>query len=89
MQYALFDSMLLLMPKGASGGGGGGQSSDQILEKLAEDMLRRMPIESEKYMFGLPFKVLCCMCVHMCVSVICCEECRLRAKSTCLVCLSM
>ena len=49
--------MLLLMPKGSGGGGGGGQSSDQILEKLAKEMLQRMPVESEKYMFGLPFKV--------------------------------
>jgi len=55
--YALFDSMLLLMPKGGSGGGGGGQTNEEILEALATGMLERLPIKSEKYMFGLPFRV--------------------------------
>jgi dynein heavy chain, axonemal len=57
--YSLFESMLLLMPSGGGGGGGGGggQSSESILEALATKMLETMPMQSDFFRMGLPFKV--------------------------------
>ena len=58
--YALFESMLLLMPSGGGGGGGdggGGQSSDSVLEGLATNMINKMPVKSDYFRMGLPFKV--------------------------------
>ena len=57
--YALFDSMLLLMPSGGGGGGddGGGDSSENIIEALASKMIETMPLKSDYFRFGLPFKV--------------------------------
>jgi dynein heavy chain len=51
--------MLLLMPSGGGGGGGGGggQSSESILEALATKMLETMPMQSDFFRMGLPFKV--------------------------------
>jgi len=53
--YALFGSMLSLLPKG--GGGGGGQSSDDIIKGLADAMLERLPVKDDFYSFGLPWLV--------------------------------
>jgi dynein heavy chain len=54
--YSLFESLLGLMPRGGAGGGGG-SGSDKILEALATDMLDRMPVQSEFFAHGLPFRV--------------------------------
>ena len=55
--YALFDAMLLLMPKDKAGGSDGGPSSDEILLQLAQGMIDRMPTKSDLFRFGLPFLV--------------------------------
>ena len=57
--YALFESMILLMPSGGGGGGGdsGGQSSESILEALATKMLDTMPTKSDFFRMCLPFRV--------------------------------
>ena len=53
--YALFGSMLSLLPKG--GGGGDGLSKDSIIQGLAENMLERLPVKDDFYSFGLPWLV--------------------------------
>ena len=57
--YALFECMLLLMPSSSSGGTGddGAQTSEQILEALCNNMITTMPVKSDYFRQGLPFKV--------------------------------
>ncbi|EKX45970.1 hypothetical protein GUITHDRAFT_94428 [Guillardia theta CCMP2712] len=55
--YLLFESMLLLMPKGESSGAEGGQSSDSFLEQMAQRMEESLPTQSDLFRFGLPFRV--------------------------------
>ena len=55
--YSLFDGMILLMQRSGGANEGGGQSSDEILNQLANGMLERIPVQSDFFRFGLPFKV--------------------------------
>ena len=55
--YSLFDSMILLMPRSGGADEGGGQSPDEILDQLANGMLERIPMQSDFFRFGLPYKV--------------------------------
>jgi len=55
--YALFDAMLLLMPKDNTAGKDGGPTPDEILQALAQGMIDTMPVKSEHFRFGLPFLV--------------------------------
>lgn len=50
--------MLLLMPSSGGGGGEeGAQTSEQILEALCNNMITTMPVKSDYFRQGLPFKV--------------------------------